>query len=145
MEKESLKNQREKELLKKSSVAQKDVASFNGESIISYLSETMGVSRTMVAGLLDVTERTLSNWSSQSLGELSTSGSKSKRLVALYEFIVKAEKLRVPKSAMVSLLQDPIQPEDEHSNTPMYFIIEEPESSCLKSTGDLIIQNFLKS
>ena len=145
MEKESIKLQKDKELMKKSSSAQKPVANYTGESIVTYLAEAMGVSRTMVAALLDVTERTLLNWSTQSVDELSTSGSKSKRLVALYDFIVKAEKHKVPKSAMVSLLQDPIQPEDEHSNTPMYFIIEEPESSCLKSTGDLIIQNFLKS
>jgi hypothetical protein len=145
MDKETIKEKKGTEPMKQSSNAQKPVESFTGTSIINYLTETMGVSRTMVAALLDVTERTLLNWSTQSVDELSTSGSKSKRLVALYDFIIKAEKLKVPKSAMVSLLQDPIQPEDEHSNTPMYFIIEEPESSCLKSTGDLIIQNFLKS
>lgn len=144
MEKENLKERKGKEPMKKSSSAEKTQASFTGASIINYLAETMSVSKTMVAALLDVTERTLLNWSEQSFDELSKSGSKSKRLIALYDFIVKAEQLKVPKSAMIGLLQEVIEPEDEHSNTPMFFIIEEPENSCFKSMSNQIISNFLK-
>lgn len=143
MDKESFKSQKEIELMKKSSAAQLTVAIYTGESLVVYLTSTMGVSRTMVAALLDVTERTLSNWSSQSTEVLSTSGSKSKRLVALYDFIYKAEKLGVPNAAMVSLLQEPISQDEQRGNTPMFFIIEDPDNSCLKSTSDLIIKNFL--
>ncbi len=145
MEKENLNERKGKEPMKKSSSAEKPQESFTGASFIDYLTEHMAVSKTMVAALLDVTERTLLNWSSMSEDELSKTGSKSKRLIALYDFVVKAQHLKVPKSAMVSLLQEVIVPEDEHSNTPMFFIIEEPENSCFKSMSNQIISNFLKS
>lgn len=143
MEKESPKEKKGKEPMKKSSSAQKPQENFTGESIINYLAETMDVSKTMVAALLDVTERTLLNWSGQPSDKLSESGSKSKRLIALYEFIVEAEKLKVPRSAMVSLLQEPVDNKEIHGSTPLFFIIEDPSNSCFVATRELIIKNFL--
>ena len=143
MEKENLKERKGKEPMKKSSSAEKPQESFTGASIINYLAETMAVSKTMVAALLDVTERTLLNWSEQSFDDLSKSGSKSKRLIALYELINLAEKMKVPKSAMVSLIQEPINSSDVDGNTPLFFIIEDPSNQCFVTTRELIIKNFL--
>ena len=143
MDKENLKDKKENDSVKKSSTAYQSQEEFSGDSMVSYLTQTMGISRTMVAALLDITERTLSTWSTQSLDKLSESGSKAKRLSALYNFIILAERLKVPNKAMVSLIQEPVDSEDIHGNTPLYFIIEEPSSKCFVATSELIIKKFL--
>lgn len=139
MEKETLKEQEKK---KSMAAAQKLDANFTGESITNFLKDNMGISETMVAALLDVTPRTLLNWRETSYEQLKASG-KSQRLTAMYDFVFRATELGVPKSAMVSLLQEPLI-ESEEANTPLSFIVYDPKNPCLAATTDLIIKNFKK-
>lgn len=139
MEKETLKDQEKK----KSMTAAKQLdPNFTGETIINFLKESMGISETMVAALLDVTPRTLLNWRETSYEALKQSG-KSQRLTAMYDFVFRATELKVPQSAMVSLLQEPLI-EGEGVSTPLSFIIDDPKNPCLTATKDLIIKNFIK-
>jgi len=142
VEKEISKEQKRK-LMKKAAVLKKE-AEFNGESIIDQLARDLDVSETMIAALLEVTERTLQNWKDQNYDELSGSG-KSKRLIALFDFVHRASELKVPMSAMLNLLQEPIKPEDPESNTPLFFIVDDPDNKCFRGTQDLMIKNFLAS
>ena len=116
---------------------------FKGDSIISYLVEKLGVSNTMLAALLEVTERTVSNWRNESEEELRGNG-KSQRLMALYAFVVKAEKKKVPQRLMINLLQEPIDESNEESNSPLFYIVNEPKGLFFGDAANLLIDKFLK-
>ncbi len=143
MEKEFEKNKKSKNM--KKSAATKNLAEFSGQTILNYLTDNMNISETMIAAILEVTERSLQNWKSLSYEELSSTDGKSRRLVALYDFIFLALQNKIPKPALINLLQEPINQENQASNTPLFYIIDEPASLIFNDTKKLIIDNFLKS
>ena len=112
------------------------------QGIIEYLEDALGVTRTMLAGLIEVTERTLSTWQSNSTGELE---GKAKRLLDLYEFVQQAQKMNVRKSLLLNLLHEPIDSKNEDSSSILYYIVHEPASRLLKETAPLIIKRFLEN
>lgn len=142
MEKETL-DKKGKESMKRADSAAVVEDSFKGDFIIEYLAERMAVSETMIAALLEVTERTLQNWKSldyQSLGL----NNKSRRLVCLYDFVHHASELKVPASSMLPLLQEPITDNEAIvARTPLSCIVLEPDSKCFRATQELIIKQFL--
>ena len=112
------------------------------QQVIDYLTETLGVAPTMLAGLLQVTERTLLNWRDKTLDELSENP-KSRRLLDLDEFVRQAEKKNVRKRLMLNLLHEPIDPKNEESSSILHYIVRMPSSALLKETAPLIIEKFL--
>ncbi len=116
---------------------------FKGESIVSYLMDELHVSNTMLAALLEVTERTVANWRDQSTEDLRGNG-KSQRLMALYDFVVSAEKKKVNQKLLINLLQEPINEEDAESKSPLYYIVNEPRGLFFGDAANLLIDKFLK-
>jgi vacuolar-type H+-ATPase subunit E/Vma4 len=118
-------------------------AEYTGENVIAHLTGTLHISNTMLAALLEVTERTLTNWRDQPYEELRV-GSKSKRLIALYNFVSKAAKKRVPENLLINLLQEPVNEADEESKSVLFYIVNEPESKFFNEASNLLIDQFLK-
>jgi hypothetical protein len=121
----------------------KPTETVQAEGIIEYLEKALGVTSTMLAGLIQVTERTLTNWRARDLEELENN-SKSKRLVDLYDFVKQAESFKVKKSLLLNLLHEPIDPKNEDSSSILYYIVHDPASKLLKETAPLIIKRFLE-
>ena len=115
---------------------------FTVANIAQFITEELGISETMLAGLLDITSRTLDNWKKFNFPEELTD--KAKRIKALYEFVTLAKKSKVKSSEILSLLTESIDPDDEASESPIFYIVQDPGSKSFVDFSKLAIQNFLK-
>jgi hypothetical protein len=124
---------------------QKPKEQFKGEGVIDFLTSEMSISPTMLAALLEVTERTLDNWKRSSFDELKEKN-KSQRLIALYDFVNKAKKKGVEKKLLLNLLREPLSHEGgEEGPSALYFIVNEPTGQFFSGVGStLLIDQFLK-
>ncbi len=116
-------------------------AQFGGDGLIIYLCKELKISETMLAALLDVTSRSLDNWKNSSYVDLS---GKAKRLRALYEFVTLATGKGVRSSELLSLLNETLDPQNQNGHSPLFYIVENPESSMFQDFSNLAINNFLK-
>jgi hypothetical protein len=115
---------------------------YQGQGLIDYLTEALKVSPTMLAALLEVTERTLGNWKNESLANLRQSG-KGARLVALYDFVAEATREKVPQNLLLNLLEEPVNPAAEESQSPLFYIVNDPTNALLRDATQLLIARFL--
>ena len=112
---------------------------YRGKNLIYYCSRTMKISPTMLAGLLAVTERTLSNW-----GNASSEGQSSckiTRLNALADIIRLAEKNGIKGKVILNLINEPI-PEDKEQKTLLYYVVDDPQNKLLMTVAAQVINSF---
>jgi DNA-binding transcriptional regulator YiaG len=115
---------------------------YTGKNLISFLTEKMDISSTMLAALLQVTDRTLSNWQHDSYDDLDTPG-KSRRLVTLYSVVVKALKSGLPETRIINFLQEPIEESNEESQTPLSYIVGDSDPKLFLEVVNHLIGRFL--
>jgi hypothetical protein len=113
-----------------------------GKDLIAYLTEKMGISSTMLSALLQVTDRTMSNWQHDSYDDLDTPG-KSKSLVALYSVVVKALDLGLPEKSVINFLKEPIDDSNEESQSLLDYIVDDSESKMILEVVKPLIARFL--
>ncbi|MCB9027447.1 MAG: hypothetical protein H6625_14095 [Bdellovibrionaceae bacterium] len=120
----------------------KEAESFIGAEMITALTGRLRISETLLAGLLDITSRTLDDWKKSDFAN--GYAKKSKRLNALMKFVDIATSSGVRDSELLTLLNEPINEENEDSLSPLYFIVHEPESPAFKELQTLVINRYLK-
>ena len=126
---------------KKMGIPAKKTEAYLGQGMIDYLTGELMISKTMLSALLEITERTLSNWNDVAESELQES-SKGKRLIALYDLVCRANKVGIRGKALLNLIQEPINPAEEDSGSLLYYINEEPGSRTLQEMVPLVIERF---
>ncbi|WP_324960477.1 hypothetical protein [Oligoflexus sp.] len=113
------------------STASKLEGVFLGQDAIKFLIEELGVREAMIAGMLDVTTRTLENWKHDNV--FAVKAGKIARLRAFYEAVVEAQKADVPASAILNLLNEPIpELQAEGCSTILHVIVESPDNRLIK-------------
>lgn len=106
---------------------------------IDFLLETLSIKKTMLAALLEITERTLSNWESKD--SIASMKNKELRLVAIYNIVHIAIENGVPKEYVLSMLGEPIDPND---NRPLlHFIVDDPNNDLLKTLTLKIAKEYI--
>ena len=115
---------------------------FSVIGVVDFLKHELSVSETLLAGLLDVTSRTLDNWKKLTYPDELTG--KAKRIQALYDFVQLAKTSGVKSSEMLSLVTEAIDANDEASKSPLYYINEEADINLFMEFSKLAIKNFLK-
>jgi len=100
-----------------------------GQDCIELCTTEMGVKSTMLAGLLNVSERTLSNWSTVVVTE--EPQGRFDRLKAISKIVsfAKSEGVR-GKSAILNLLNNTI-PGQKEDLSLLHFVVEEPNNILL--------------
>lgn len=114
---------------------------------IEVLCGVLGVSKTFLAGMLGVTERSLSEWESLGSGE---STPKSKRLVLLYNIVqlISKDYSNIPPKAYRDILEnsriefDPNDAEDG-SISLMNLVVTEPEEKFWPTLTKKAVQDYL--
>ncbi len=111
------------------------------------LTGTLGVNRTLLAGLLGVTERSLQEWEKKPLGDITP---KAKRLELLYNLIRFMEQKypKVPAKMYREILEnsrvviDQDDPEDG-STSLMNMVISDPEEKYWPQIANSAIKEYL--
>ena len=111
-------------------------------SLIIYLQETLDVSVSMLAALLNVTRQTLEVWRECSPDKPPQGDEKFKRLLKLHYFIKQAEVAGVHKDYLLNLLNEPIT-DAESSETILYYIVNDVASCIPEDKADAIIEKWL--
>ena len=122
--------------------AKKLLKQYTGRDLIDYCTTTMEIKPTMLAALLNVTERTLANWNESPLD--SNSSGKIARLNALADIIRVAEENGIKGKVILNLLNEPI-PGDKEQQTLMYYVVDEPENTLLMAVAVQVISSFKQS
>ena len=114
---------------------------------IETLCPTLGVSRTTLAGMLGITERSLSEWENLGTGD---STPKSKRLLLLYNVVrlFSKEFPKMPAKAYKEVLENSrviFDPDDEEdgSISLINLIVAEPEEKCWVDTTKHAVGDYL--
>ena len=113
---------------------------YTGRDLIDYCTETLVIRTTMLAALLNVTERTLSNWA-----ECETEGNypgKFDRLKALYKVVCLAKKRGIDGTVILNVLNEPI-PGDDSSKTLLYYVVDEPTNKLIMVVAEQVIGSFI--
>jgi len=92
-----------------------------GSEIINYLIDKLKISETLLAGLLDVTPKTLDEW--KEINFIDGFKYKEKRLDNMKTFIDELIKAGVQDSELLAFLNEPINKEDDESFSPLYLIV----------------------
>lgn len=108
----------------------------------------LGVNRTMLAGLLGVTERSMADWEKKALGDITP---KSKRLVLLYQLVrfIEEKHPKIPQKMYREILENSrvvIDPEDleDGSISLMNMVITDPEEKYWVQIADSAIKEYLE-
>lgn len=111
------------------------------------LTGVLGVNRTMLAGLLGVTERSMSDWEKKALGDITP---KAKRLVLLYELVrfIEEKYSSVPAKMYREVLENSrvvVDPDDLEDGTVslMNMVISDPEEKYWPQIANSAIQEYL--
>lgn len=112
------------------------------------LTETLGINKTMLAGLLGVTERSMLEWEKKSLSDITP---KSKRLVLLYNLVRFMEQKypTISKKMYRELLENSrvvIDPDDleDGSISLMNMVINDPDEKYWPQIASSAIENYLE-
>lgn len=114
----------------------------NGSIIIAALLSDLSISRTMLAALLSISERTLNNWSHLSETELGERP-KTSALLKLCDLISLAKEKGVATRNLYTLLDMPIS-DDEESPSLMSYVLHESNFKFFKSNIENIIKNYVE-
>lgn len=112
------------------------------------LTELLGVNRTMLAGLLGVTERSMSEWEKKAMGEITP---KAKRLALMYNLVrfIEQKYPAVPPKMYREILEnsrviiDHDDPEDG-SISLMNMIISDPDEKYWPQIAGSAIKEYLE-
>lgn len=110
-----------------------------GERYVLYCTQALGVKPTMLAALLSVTERTLSNWSETAITE--DSQGKIDRLKTLYKIIQLAESEGIRGKIILNLLNEPIPGEDDDMSL-LHYVVDEPNNKLLTMAVREVLASF---
>lgn len=132
---ESCKNCKCLTLSKAEATAKKDQSS----NYVRYCAEALGVKPTLLAGLLSVTEQTLSNWTEEQI--LDAKPCKLDRLKALYKVVVSAQKEGLHGKVILNVLNEPI-PREKSEKSLLHYIVDEPNSVFLDSAISKVLADF---
>lgn len=112
------------------------------------LTDVLGVNRTMLAGLLGVTERSMSDWEKKALGDITP---KAKRLVLLYQLVrfIEEKHPKIPQKMYREILENSrvvIDPEDSEDGSVslMNMVITDPEEKYWAQIADSAIKEYLE-
>lgn len=107
----------------------------------------LGVNRTMLAGLLGVTERSMSDWEKKALGDITP---KAKRLVLLYQLarFIEQKYPDVPHKMYRGILENgrvEIDPEDSEDGSVslMNMVISDPDEKYWPQIANSAIKEYL--
>lgn len=112
---------------------------YTGESYVKYCTETLGIRPTMLAGLLNVTERTLINWASTEISEKSQG--KIDRLKTLYKILAIAQDEGLDGKIILNVLNEPI-PNEEDDKSLLHYVVDDPNNDLLKIVVLKVIELF---
>lgn len=111
------------------------------------LTGVLGVNRTMLAGLLGVTERSMSDWEKKDLGDITP---KAKRLVLLYQLVrfIEQKYPAVPHKMYREILENArveIDPEDSEDGSVslMNMVISDPDEKYWPQIANSAIKEYL--
>lgn len=110
-----------------------------GRDLIEFITTMVGIKSTMVAALLNVTERTLNNWSKEKIDAFT--GNKSRRLLALYTCVKAANDAGITGKQIMNLLDEPIPGEPEEKSI-LYYVVDEPDNGLLATALNSVIKQF---
>lgn len=113
---------------------------------ITYLTTTLGINDSYLAGFLGVSEKSLHSWKPLGPGDLTP---KAKRLKRLFEVVsyLESEFPKIPKARYKSFLENSritINPNDEDDGSValITFIIEEPDTKAWVGSVREAIENY---
>lgn len=110
-----------------------------GDRYVQYCTVALGIKPTMLAGLLSVTERTLSNWAEIQITD--DSQGKIDRLKTLYKIITIAEKEGMQGKIILNVLNEPIPGEDGDKSL-LHYVVDEPNNSLLAVVVRKVLDSF---
>lgn len=113
----------------------------NLKDLIKICTEALNIKPTMLAGLLNVTERTLANWQETPIAN-EVQG-KIDRLKTLYKIITIAEGAGIHGKIILNLLNEPIPGEDDEKSL-LHYVVDEPNNSLLTTVVQRVIASFNK-
>jgi hypothetical protein len=109
----------------------------SGAEYIDYCMTSLGISQSMLASLLSVTERELSRWSDMAI--ISKSSQRTfERLNILRTIIHLADGSGIKGKMIINLLNEPI-PGDDDQKTLMHYVIDQPDRELIKSVTEKVI------
>jgi hypothetical protein len=117
----------------------KTAACYTGENYIVFCTTALGIKPTMLAGLLSVTERTLSNWAEMQITDVSQG--KIDRLKALYRIIHLADGEGIRGKLILNVLNEPI-PGVENDRSLLHYVVDEPNNKLLTTVVFKVLESF---
>ncbi len=112
---------------------------FTGKDLIVHCTEILSIRPTMLAGLLDVTERTLTNWAD--LAEAIPNQGKFDRLRTLYAIVCLAQEAGIKGRVILNLLNESI-PDDQDQKSLLYYVVDEPNNKLVPAVASQVIASF---
>lgn len=112
---------------------------YTGDGYVKYCTEALGIRPTMLAGLLNVTERTLSNWASTQISD--EPQGKIDRLKTLYKIVTIAESEDLQGKIILNVLNEPI-PGEEGDKSLLHYVVDEPNNSLLATVVRKVVASF---
>jgi hypothetical protein len=113
----------------------------NGRELTDYCLKTLQIRPTMLAGLLNITERTLTNW--QEVSDEQGRPNRFDRLRSLESVVRLASDAGVSGRVILNLINEPI-PGDLCERSLLYYIVDEPNNGLLRSVALQLIDSFKK-
>ena len=112
---------------------------YTGDGYVRHCTEALGIKPTMLAGLLSVTERTLSNWAETPITEAAQG--KIDRLKTLYRIVTLAESEGLHGKIILNVLNDPIPGEDGDKSL-LHYVVDEPNNRLLATVVRKVVASF---
>jgi hypothetical protein len=123
-----------------------DVLNTDKRYVISYLTETLEISQSMLATLLDITETALIKNSEKTLNQIEDESLLHNQSLSSLYFFLKSSLMNNPEMKeefLISLLHEPLDVLNQ--NTPLFYILEEPKNEILLDNLNAIVEEFLKN
>lgn len=115
------------------------------ESSITYLCDILRINQTILAGFLNVTERTVENWKTKKNIDICIGQNKGRRLLKFEEIVTKSISAGLTPVQIMNMLNEPIVQagqDDEDTFTLLYFIAFDPENKLLSGQVDMMIKKY---
>ncbi len=112
---------------------------YTGECYVHHCTEALGIKPTMLAGLLSVTERTLSNWAETPITE--SSQGKIDRLKTFYKIVTLAESEGLHGRIILNVINEPI-PGEDGDRSLLHYVVDEPNNSLLATVIRKVVASF---
>lgn len=112
---------------------------YTGGGYVLYCTEALGIKTTMLAGLLSITERTLSNWADTQITD--DSQGKIDRLKTLYKIIGLAEGEGLRGKIILNVINEPI-PGEQGDKSLLHYVVDEPNNSLLATVVRKVFDSY---